>query len=147
MAVSVDLAEGIPPKNRREIGRRLALAAAATVYYRETPYSGPMLSSSQEELGKIRLSFRSARNLQPADGGKLKGFAIAGEDSRFVWADAQIEGDHVMVSHPLIPKPTAVRYGWADNPDCNLINGDGLPASPFRSDWLEGLGSGGGAVP
>lgn len=147
MAVSVDLAEGIPPKNRREIGRRLALAAAATVYYRETPYSGPMLSSSQEELGKIRLSFRNARNLRPADGGKLKGFAIAGEDGRFVWADAQIEGDHVMVSHPRIPKPTAVRYGWADNPDCNLINGDGLPASPFRSDWLVGLGSGSGAVP
>lgn len=147
MAVSIDLAEGIPPKDRQEIGRRLALAAAATVYYRETSYSGPMLSSSQEELGKIRLSFLHARNLQAADGGKLKGFAIAGEDGRFVWADAQIDGDHVMVSHPLIPQPAAVRYGWADNPDCNLINEDGLPASPFRTDWLEGLGSGQTAVP
>jgi sialate O-acetylesterase len=149
MAVAIDLGEkeGEPPRTRREMGRRLALAAAATVYYRDTPYSGPMLSSSQEELGKIRLSFRHAENLHAAGGCKLKGFDIAGEDGRFFWADAEIQGDHVMVSHPQIPRPAAVRYGWADHPDCNLVNGAGLPASPFRTDWLEYLGTRQTAVP
>ena len=66
--------------------------------------------------------------------GDLKGFAIAGEDRHFVWADARIEKDSVVVSSPAVSKPVAVRYAWADNPECNLVNGSGLPASPFRTD-------------
>jgi sialate O-acetylesterase len=78
--------------------------------------------------------------LKAADGGKIKGFAIAGEDKKFVWANVKIEGDHVLVSSPDVPKPVAVRYGWANNPDCNLVNSSGLPASPFRTDdWPQQL--------
>jgi sialate O-acetylesterase len=136
MAVTIDIGEGndIHPKNKQEVGRRLALAAEATVYYRETEFSGPLPGGSQEEDGKIRLSFRHAEGLKAVDGGKLKGFAVAGADRKFVWADTAIEGDHVIVSSPQVPKPVAVRYGWADNPDCNLTNAAGLPASPFRTD-------------
>ena len=64
----------------------------------------------------------------------MKGFAIAGEDKKFVWADTEIQGDHIVVSSPQCPKPVAVRYAWADNPECNLVNAAGLPASPFRTD-------------
>jgi len=71
----------------------------------------------------------------PDTGGKLKRFAIAGEDMKFVWADAVIDKDTVVVSSRSVPKPVAVRYAWENNPDgCNLYNSDGLPASPFRTD-------------
>ena len=77
--------------------------------------------------------------LKTSDGGPLKGFAIAGEDRRFVWADARIDGDTVIVSSPTVLKPFAVRYGWADNPIANLYNKAGLPASPFRTDDWPGV--------
>ena len=72
--------------------------------------------------------------MKPKDSDKLKGFAIAGDDKKFYWADAEIQGDHVVVSSPQVPNPVAVRYAWDDNPDGNLINATGLPASPFRTD-------------
>jgi sialate O-acetylesterase len=75
--------------------------------------------------------------MKSKDGGPLKGFAIAGADKKFVWADAKLEGDHVVVSNPAIKEPVAVRYAWADNPECNLVNEAGLPAAPFRSDKWE----------
>ena len=76
--------------------------------------------------------------MKAADGGKLKGFAIAGADKKFVWADAEVQGDHVIVSSPSVKEPVAARYAWADNPECNLINATGLPASPFRTDdWRQ----------
>jgi sialate O-acetylesterase len=68
-----------------------------------------------------------------------EGFAVAGEDKKFVWADAAIEGDSVVVSSKEVAKPVAVRYGWADNPDCNLYNKEGIPASPFRTDDWPGV--------
>ena len=80
-----------------------------------------------------------APGLKTSDAGPVKGFAIAGEDSRFVWADARIDGDTVIVSSPTVPKPVAVRYGWADNPTVNLYNAAGLPASPFRTDDWPGV--------
>jgi sialate O-acetylesterase len=67
-------------------------------------------------------------------GASLKGFAVAGADGRFVWAEAAIEGEEVVIWSPLVKRPVAVRYGWADNPECNLYNRAGLPASPFRTD-------------
>jgi sialate O-acetylesterase len=70
----------------------------------------------------------------PVPGGKLTGVAIAGKDKKFVWANAVIEGETIVVSSPTVPGPIAVRYGWANNPLCNLYNKDGLPASPFRTD-------------
>jgi sialate O-acetylesterase len=136
MAVAIDIGEekDIHPKNKQEVGRRLALCALATVYYHDMDYSGPLLAGAQEEEGKIRLTFRFSEGLKTSDGGKPKGFAIAGEDRKFVWADAEIQGDHVLVSSPEVKAPVAVRYAWADNPECNIVNAAGLPASPFRTD-------------
>jgi sialate O-acetylesterase len=136
MATAIDVGEAndIHPKNKQEVGRRLALSALAQVYYVETEFSGPIFSDFQEEGTQIRLSFRNAEGLKAAEGGAIKGFAVAGEDHKFVWADVTIDGDHVLVSSPQVSKPVAVRYAWADNPECNLVNAAGLPASPFRTD-------------
>ena len=140
MAVTIDVGEAndIHPKNKQEVGHRLALSALAQVYFNEMEYSGPLYGGMQIEDGKIRLNLSNAQGLKTSDGGPIKGFALAGEDKKFHWAKAEIEGDHVVVSCPEVPIPVAIRYGWADNPDCNLINSAGLPASPFRSDkWKQ----------
>lgn len=142
MAVTIDIGESkdIHPKNKQDVGLRLALWAEATVYYRDQEYSGPLPSGFQIEEGKARLTFRNGDDMKAADGGKIKGFAIAGEDRKFHWADAEIQGDHVVITSPEVPKPVAVRYAWDDDPECNLINRTGLPASPFRTDeWPLGV--------
>ncbi len=139
MAVAIDIgeADNIHPKNKQEVGRRLALVAEATVYYRDQEFSGPFFSGAQVEDGKIRLNFRNSQGMKASDGGALKGFSIAGADKKFVWADAVIDGDHVIVSSASVPEPVSVRYAWADDPECNLVNDTGLPASPFRTDeWI-----------
>ena len=141
MALAIDVgdAKDIHPKDKQTVGKRLALAAEATVYYRDTEYSGPMFGGAQMEGEKVRLTFRHGEGMKAAEGGKVKGFAIAGEDRKFVWADAEIAGDHVIISSPEVKAPASVRYAWADNPECNLINAAGLPASPFRTDdWPAG---------
>ena len=139
MAVAIDVGEAndIHPKNKQEVGRRLALSALAQVYFNEIEYSGPLYGGMQIEDGKVRLNLSNAQGLKTSDGGPIKGFALAGEDKKFHWAKAEIGGDHIVVSCPEVPNPVAIRYGWADNPDVNLVNGAGLPASPFRSDKWE----------
>jgi sialate O-acetylesterase len=94
-----------------------------------------MYKSMTRDGDKIRLSFDFDEGLRSADGKPLKGLAIAGNDRRFYWAEAEIDGDQVVVSSAQVGEPVAVRYAWADNADgCNLTNGSGLPASPFRTD-------------
>ncbi len=140
MAVAIDVGEAndIHPKNKQEVGHRLALSALAQVYFQEIEYSGPLYRDMQIEDSKVRLNFSNAQGMKTTDGGPIKGFALAGEDKRFHWAKAAIEHDHIVVSSPDVPNPIAIRYGWADNPDVNLVNGAGLPASPFRSDkWKQ----------
>jgi len=137
MAVIIDIGEAndIHPKNKEDVGKRLALAALGQHYGKNIVYSGPMYASMKSEGNKIRLNFHDIGSGMVAKGGdKLIGFAIAGEDRKFVWADAQIDGNTIMVSSPEVANPVAVRYGWANNPDCNLYNKEGLPASPFRTD-------------
>jgi sialate O-acetylesterase len=149
MAVAIDVGEAndIHPKNKQEVGRRLALSALAQVYFQEMEYSGPLYGGMQVEEDKIRLNFSNSEGLKSKDGGPIKGFAIAGEDQKFVWADAKLEGDHVVISSPKVKAPVAVRYGWADNPDCNLVNAAGLPASPFRTDkWPQNPPAGSAAT-
>jgi sialate O-acetylesterase len=139
MAVAIDIGDekDIHPRNKQEVGRRLALAAEAMVYYIDTEFSGPIYTGAQTEEGRIRLSFRNASGMKAANGEKIKGFEIAGADRKFVWAEAEVDGDHVLVSAPQIKAPAAVRYAWADNPEANLVNTAGLPASPFRTDdWV-----------
>ncbi|MBN1478879.1 9-O-acetylesterase [candidate division KSB1 bacterium] len=141
MAVTIDIgdADDIHPKNKRDVGVRLALNALAKVYGKDIAYSGPMYQSMRIEGDKIILTFDHVDGGLVAKGGDLTGFAIAGEDKKFVWADAIIEGETVVVSNPEIENPVALRYAWADNPACNLYNAAGLPASPFRTDEWDGV--------
>ena len=140
MAVIIDIgeAEDIHPKNKQDVGRRLGLAALAETYKKKIEYSGPMYDSMKAKGNAIRVKFSHADGLT-AQGGALKGFSVAGEDKKFVWADARIDGDTVIVSSASVADPVAVRYGWADNPEVTLYNAAGLPASPFRSDDWPGI--------
>lgn len=142
MAVTIDIGEidDIHPKNKQDVGKRLALWALAKSYGKDLVYSGPVYKSMDIEGGRIILHFEHIGGGLTIPGNeKLKGFTIAGEDRRFVWADAEIDGDTVVVSNESIVNPVAVRYGWADNPQCNLYNKEGLPASPFRTDDWPGI--------
>jgi len=112
----------------------LRLIARAKVYGEAIPCSGPLYDSMTVEGGAIRLKFQHADGGLKMRGEKLTGFAIAGADGKFVWADAKIDGDTVVVSSPEISAPAAVRYAFADNPAASLYNGADLPASPFRTD-------------
>jgi len=136
MAVTIDVGEAanIHPKNKQAVGHRLALWALATVYGEKIPYSGPLPAGQKINGSEILLSFTHTDGGLAAKEGELKGFAIAGADHKWVWAKARIVGDQVAISSPEVKSPVAVRYAWADNPDCNLYNGAGLPASPFRTD-------------
>ena len=140
MAVTIDLADpekpdDVHPHNKREVGRRLSLIALAKVYDQKvTSYSGPIYSGFKITGNKVRLSFNHADGGLVAKGDSLKGFAIAGKDGKFVWANAKIEGDEVVVSNQQVAEPAAVRYDWAMNPIGNLYNKEGLPASSFRTD-------------
>jgi len=140
-AVIIDIGEAndIHPKNKQDVGHRLALAAEAIAYGRKIEYSGPMYESKTVDGNKVRLKLAHAGGGLGAKGDKLTGFAVAGEDRKFVWADARIESDTVVVSSDKVAAPVAVRYAWADNPECNLYNKEGLPASPFRTDDWPGL--------
>lgn len=149
MAVTIDVgeAESIHPLDKQDVGGRLALAARGVVYGEKIVYSGPVYRGMKIEGNAIRLSFAQVGSglmvgrklpLQATSedtAGKLRRFAIAGEDGKWVWGEAVIDRDEVVVSSPNVPKPVAVRYAWANNPDgCNLYNKEGLPASPFRTD-------------
>lgn len=132
----------IHPKNKQDVGERLALAARHIAYKEQLVYSGPRFRQATAEHAttgdrgmKMRVWFDSVGGgLKPRNGGPLKGFQLAGSDRVFHAADARIEGATVVVSSPNVAKPVAVRYAWESNPDCNLINAEGLPASAFRSD-------------
>ena len=144
MAVTIDIgaAKDIHPKNKQDVGGRLARWALAKTYGKDIVYSGPLYKSMEKKGGRIVIHFdHPGTGLVAKDGGQLKGFAIAGADQKFVWAEARIVGDTVVVSNPDVPDPVAVRYAWADNPVCNLYNREGLPASPFRTDTWKGVTS------
>ena len=149
MAVTIDVGEAasIHPLNKQDVGQRLAVAARGLAYGEAITHSGPIYRAMKREGKTIRLSFdhigkglmvgkkNGAEPVMEDKGGKLKHFAISGEDMKFVWADARIDKGTVVVSSPSVDQPVAVRYAWANNPlACNLYNREGLPASPFRTD-------------
>ena len=135
MLIDIGEANDIHPKNKPECGRRLALAALAQTYGKSMEYTGPLYSGYRIEGGAIRISFTHADGLRIAPRDKeVKGFWIAGVDHVFHKAEASIDGETVVVRSAEVPMPVAVRYGWADNPPCNLYNSAMLPASPFRTD-------------
>ncbi len=138
MAVTIDVGEwnDIHPLGKKVIGQRLALAARKLAYGEESiVYSGPVYRSSKVEDGKIIITFdHTGSGLVVKGGGDLEHFAVAGADRRFVWADAVISGDKVIVTCGEVPDPVYVRYAWSDNPMfANLYNNEGLPASPFEA--------------
>ncbi len=138
LAVTIDIgdADRIEPKNKQDVGHRLALLARGNVYGETLVSTGPIYDSIKIDGAKIFLHFKNASSPLATRGNEaLKSFAIAGDDKTFVWADAKIDGDTVVVSSETVPHPVAVRYAWADNPQgCNLCNTQRLPASPFRTD-------------
>jgi sialate O-acetylesterase len=143
MAVISDIGniKDIHPKNKLDVGKRLALWALAKDYGRKKlVYSGPLYKSMQKKGNKIRLSFNhTGSGLTAKDGKDLTHFTIAGEDKKFYPATAVVEGKKVVVSSEIVPKPVAVRYGWSNTAEPNLANKDGLPASSFRTDDWPGL--------
>lgn len=138
MAVAIDLgeAESVHPGNKRDVGLRLAAWALRQVYAKDDVVpSGPLFDHFTVEDGRVRVAFKElGGGLTNGAAAGVQGFAVAGADRRFVWAEARIEGDTVVVSSSDVKQPIAVRYGWAGNPDVSLYNRAGLPASPFRTD-------------
>jgi len=135
MAVTIDLPPSLHPREKDVVGHRLRLLADAVAYGRDAVCSGPLYESMAVERKAVRLKFRHVGGGLVAQGGEpLKGFVIAGADGEFVEATARIDGETVLVSSDRVAKPVAVRYGWANAPECNLSNRAGLPASPFRTD-------------
>ena len=159
MAVLIDTGESedIHPQSKQVAGERLAQIALAKTYGREVVHSGPVDTAMKIEGSAIRLRFdhlggglvakevpatydvmrkagKTAPLVRNSPHSQLEGFAICGANKHWVWAEAKIEGDTVLVSSKQVPSPIAVRYAWADNPTCNLYNADGLPAAPFRTD-------------
>ena len=137
-AITIDIGEAddIHPRNKQDVGLRLALAARHLAYGEDLVYSGPLYRDHVVEGDRVILSFdHTGSGLVARGSSQPGGFAIAGADGRFVWADARIDGNTVVVSSTSVTNPVAVRYAWADNPDrANLYNVEGLPAAPFRTD-------------
>lgn len=143
LIVTIDIGNptNIHPTNKQEVGRRLALWALHDVYGRDVIASGPVFRKAVFEGDKVRLSFDAVgAGLMTREGGPIKGFIIAGADRKFRWAEAEIAGNEIIVSEAKVKKPEAVRYAWDENPYwANLVNADGLPASPFRTDDWPGI--------
>lgn len=158
-AVLIDLGEAnnIHPRNKKDVGARLAAIALANQYGKNIPFSGPVFDSMKIVDDKAIVTFRhtegglvaaslpetcvlsspagkTAPLVRNSPGSEVEGFAICGADRKWVWADARIDGDKVIVRSDKVPAPVAVRYAWARNPTCNLYNGAGFPTSPFRTD-------------
>ena len=149
MAIGIDVGDpnNVHPADKIDVGERLALLARRDVYGEKLVASGPLFAAFRVEGAKIRVSFHEvgsglkpgvapwrADGVEPLPTDRLVGFYIAGDDRQWSPAEAFIEGDSVIVSSHAVPKPVAVRYGWANSPRCNLYNNEDLPASPFRTD-------------
>ncbi len=137
MAVTLDIGDeaDVHPRNKLDVGKRLARLALTETYERAGESSGPVYRESSIQNGRIRVQFDHVGGGLVAKCGTLKQFAIAAADSKFVWADATVDGDSVIVSSPAVADPVFVRYAWAENPaGANLYNSEGLPAAPFRTD-------------
>lgn len=139
MAITIDIGEqnDVHPKNKQDVGKRLAAWALAAVYGKDNEASGPIFRRAERDGSRMLIQFDHAASGLVARGDKLDGFAIAGADEKFHWAQAKIEGSHIAVWSDEVSEPVAVRYAWAENPRATLFNAAGLPASPFRTDDWE----------
>lgn len=141
LAVTIDTGDpdSIHPKDKEQVGERLALCALAQHYGEKISYSGPTFAFVERLPGALRLHFEHTDGGLVVKGNTLGEFSIAGEDRHWHWADAKLEGDTVIVSSSAVPDPKAARYAWQSNPAATLFNGAGLPAAPFRTDDWPGL--------
>jgi sialate O-acetylesterase len=144
MAVTADIGEekDIHPKNKQDVGKRLAVVALNKTYGMQNVYNGPQYKSMKVEGNKVVIDFnKTGGDLFTNDVyGYLKGFEVAGPDKKFYYARAFIQGDEVIVSCDSVSQPVAVHYAWADYPgDANLYNKEGFPAEPFRTDSWKGI--------
>jgi len=144
MAVTTDIGEAkdIHPRNKQDVGKRLAAIALNKVYNQNNVFSGPTYEKMSVDGNRIRISFKNVGGglLVKDKYGYLKGFEVAGADQKFHYAKAWVEGNDVIVSADLVTNPVAARFAWADNPeDANLFNTEGFPASPFRTDSWKGI--------
>jgi sialate O-acetylesterase len=142
MAVTIDIGDGndIHPANKQDVGKRLAGLARNKVYGENYSYFSPLFKTMKIENDKITIEFENVyEGLKTSDNAEIKGFAIAGEDKKFVWAKAEIKENRVEIRSPKVKNPVAVRYAWSSNPECNLVNSIGLPVSPFRTDTWKGV--------
>jgi sialate O-acetylesterase len=137
LAIDVGNASDVHPIDKREVGERLALCALANHYGRKVVFAGPTFDRAEEISGALKLHFKNADGGLVVKGDKLGEFAIAGVDRQWVWADARIEGDTILVSSPRVAQPRFARYAWQANPLATLFNSAGLPAVPFRTDVPE----------
>jgi sialate O-acetylesterase len=135
-AVAIDIGDpaSINPRNKQEVGRRLALIAKARVYAIPVDFSGPAFAGAEPEGAAMRVHFRFAGEGLTASDKPLQSFEVAGSDRVFHPAKAVIQGSSLLVQSPQVRLPVAVRYAWRNAPEANLFNGAGLPAAPFRSD-------------
>ncbi len=135
MAILIDIGESndIHPKNKADVGLRLGLAALHEAYDRTEPYSGPLFDFLTVKGSKLVVRFKHTDGGLKAKGPVVEGFEVKGEDGNFVHAKAEISGNEVLVWSDQVAHPQGVRYAWANDPKCNLFNGEGLPAGPFRS--------------
>jgi sialate O-acetylesterase len=135
MAVTIDIGnpDNVHPTDKVDVGHRLALAARALSYGEDINYSGPIYRQATAEGHSIRVWFNHHANGLVAKDGELAGFEVAGTDGKWFPATAKIDGHSVVATSELVAEPVNVRYGWANSPQCNLFNGEGLPASPFTS--------------
>ncbi|RYX83870.1 9-O-acetylesterase [bacterium] len=136
MASAIDIGDGgdIHPRNKQDVGKRLALNALAKIYGQKVEYTGPSFGSLKIEGNTARVNLTHAGGFKTSDGGAPRTFALQGADGKWYAATARIEGSSVLLSSDAVPAPKAVRYAWANNPDVNLFNSAGLPANPFRTD-------------
>ena len=134
MAVTIDIGNptDVHPTDKVDVGMRLARAARSISYGEKEEYSGPMFRQATPEGASIRAWFDHAAGLT-SKGGDPSSFEVAGADGKFFAATAKIDGETIVASSPDVPAPLFVRYGWANSPQCNVFNGEGLPASPFSS--------------
>ena len=134
MAVTIDIGnpDDVHPTDKIDVGHRLALGARVLSYGETVEYSGPLFRQAVPDGAAMRVWFDHAKGLN-AKGGPVTSVEVAGKDGKFVPAQAVIDGETLVASSPDVPQPVAVRYGWANSPQCNLFNGEGLPASPFTS--------------
>lgn len=137
MAVTIDIgdANDIHPKNKQEVGRRMALIARAKLYGQTgLSFSGPRFRSWKADGAKAIVSFDYAEGLTTSDGKSITGFALAGPDHIYHWAKAVIDADRIILTAPEVQYPMSIRYGWGNHPACNLVGKSGLPASPFQTE-------------